>query len=128
MGEPSVFGNLYGEDELYSIPSRTMILLDREWTAYAEEEKNLLLKILASVKLSFASVQILHINGLSVNDLLPFNPSKVISFGVPVSPVQKMYEYIPVDEVHIIVADSLGLLDESRKKNLWLALRQMFGV
>jgi hypothetical protein len=127
MAESSVFENLYHE-ELYLVPARTLVLVDKPWGEITEEEKILLNKILGSVKLSVATVQILHNNALSVTDLLPFNPSRVISFGVSLSPVQKTYEYIPIDGFDVIVSDGLSNLDDARKKSLWVALRQMFGV
>jgi hypothetical protein len=127
MNEGSVFEHLY-QEELYVIPPRTLVLLDKEWPDFSEEEGALLTKILGSVKLSLASVQIIHQSNTSVSDLLSFNPSKIISFGVNVSPIQKQYEYVPLDGVHIIVSDALSRLDDQKKKSLWVALRQMFGV
>jgi hypothetical protein len=127
MADTSVFANLYQED-LYAIPARTLILIDRPWAEISEDQRVLLNKILGSVKLSIATVQILYRGNLSVNDLLPLNPGKVISFGVELMPVQKKYEYVPVDGLHIIISDGLSSLDDVRKKNLWLALRQMFGI
>ncbi len=127
MAEQSVFEHLYTED-LYSIPPRTIVLTDKPWDDHSEEEKLLLGKILGSVKLSLTGVQVLHRDNLEVSELAPMNPSKIISFGVSVRPVQKQYEYVPVDGFHILVSDSLSRLDDARKKSLWLALRQMFGV
>jgi len=127
MEEPSVFENLYPE-ELYLIATSTLILVDKPWHEITDEEKMLLNKILGSVKLSLAMVTVQHRQDTSVNDLLPLNVERLISFGVAVSPVQKRYEFVPVDGVQAIVADGLSDLDDSRKKNLWLALRQMFGI
>ena len=127
MEESPVFENLY-QEELYVIPARTLVIIDRPWVDLTEDEKILLAKILGSIRLSAASVQILERNNLTASDLLPLNPKRVISFGVKITPVQKLYEYIPVDGMHILVADPLAALDDGRKKNLWLALKQMFGL
>jgi hypothetical protein len=127
MAESSVFEDLY-QEELYIIAPSTLILVDKAWCDITDEEKVLLNKILGSVKLSLATVIVQHRQDASVNDLLPFNIQRLISFGVTVSPVQKQYEYVPLDGLQIIVADGLSELDDSRKKNLWLALRQMFGI
>jgi hypothetical protein len=127
MSDTSVFENLY-QEELYSIPPRTMILLNKSWDVVSEEEKNLLSKILGSVKLNAATVQIMTATDTSVTDLLNLNPSKVISFGVKVSPIQKMYENVPLDGISIIVSEPLQALDDQKKKSLWVALRQMFGI
>ena len=127
MAEQPVLEHLYPE-ELYNVPPRTLVLIDKPWADLTDEDKTLLTKILGSVKLSLSSVQILHLADLEVEDLAPMNPSRVISFGVTVRPVQKRYEYVHVDGYHILVSDGLAALDDARKKSLWVALRQMFGV
>jgi hypothetical protein len=127
MAEQSVFENLY-QEELYVIPPRTLIIVDRPWEVLGDNEQNLLIKILGSVKLSLSSVQIVHRPEAEADELAVFNPSRIISFGVKIRPVQKSYEYVPVDGYHILVADSLAALDDARKKSLWVALRQMFGM
>jgi hypothetical protein len=127
MEESTVFENLY-QEELYLIAPSTLILVDKPWNDITDDEKLLLNKILGSVKLSLAMVTVQHREDTSVNDLLPSNVQRLISFGVEVSPIQKRYEFVPVDGLKAIVADGLSDLDDSRKKNLWLALRQMFGI
>ena len=127
MAESSVFENLYTE-ELYRLPPSTLVLIDRPWSDVTEEERTLLSKILGSVKLSLSAVKILQRDHADVNDLGTLNSRKIISFGVDVNPVQKRYEYVPIDGVHVIVSDSLADLDDTRKKQLWIALRQMFGM
>jgi hypothetical protein len=127
MEEYSIFENLY-QEELYLIPPSTLILVDKPWVDITDEEKLLLNKILGSVRLSLATVTVQHRQDTSLNDLLPLNIERLISFGVAVSPIQKRYEFVPVDGLQAIVADGLSELDDTRKKNLWLALRQMFGI
>lgn len=127
MSTSSVFEYLY-QEELYLVPSRTIILLNKEWNETSDEERMLLNKILASVKLSTSTVQILKKDDLTVNDLLPLNPLRVISFGVNISPIQKTFEFVPLDGIPIIVSEPLSQLDDAKKKSLWLALRQMFGI
>jgi hypothetical protein len=127
MAETSVFEYLYHE-ELYSVPTGTMVLIDRPWADITEEHRILLGKILGSVRLSPATVQILERKDLSTSELAALNPRRVISFGVKISPVQKLYEHVPLDGMHLLLADSLPALDDARKKSLWLALKQMFGL
>ena len=123
----SVFESLY-QEEIYLVRPRTLVLLDKPWNDISDEERTLLTKILGSVKLSLSSVQVLHRESADVNDLSALNTERVIAFGTRLSPVHKQYEYVPVDGYHVIVSDSLSALDDARKKNLWLALRQMFGI
>jgi hypothetical protein len=127
MATSPLLENLY-QEELYVIPARTLVIIDQPWVDLMEDEKTLLIKILGSVRLSTASVQILERQDLPASDLLPLNPKRVISFGVKIAPVQKSYEYVPVDGMHILIADKLAALDDGRKKSLWLALKQMFGI
>jgi hypothetical protein len=127
MNSSTILENLY-QEEIYGLPARTLILIDRDWTEISNEEKVLLYKILGSVRLSAAAVQILHRDDLSINDLMPLNVKRIISFGVRVNPVQKQYEHVPMDGLDIILSDSLSSLDDARKKNLWLALKQMFTI
>src|SRR5687768_14253808 len=123
----SPFEHLYHED-LYLLPSRTLVLLDKPWEKLSETDQALLLKILSSVKLSLAAVQIIHCEDLSINDVERWLPKRVIAFGVRVSPVQKSYECVPINGLPVILSDGLSGLDDAKKKNLWLALKQMFGI
>lgn len=127
MADASVFENLY-QEELYVVPQRTLVLIDKPWDQLTESEHTLLVKILGSVRLSTAAVQIIHRQNSSITDLLTLHPLRVISFGVAISPVQTPYEFVPLDGVPVIVSESLSALDDAKKKSLWLALRQMFGI
>lgn len=123
----SVFESLY-QEEIYLVRPRALILIDKPWEHVSQDERVLLAKILGSVKLTLSTVQILHRESASLNELAPFNPERVIAFGTRVSPVHKKYEYLPVDGFHVIASDSLSMLDDAKKKSLWLALRQMFAL
>lgn len=123
----NVFENLY-QEELYVLPKRTLVLLDREWSALSEEEKVLLTRILGSVKLVPVSVQIYTTASVNVKDLAAFDPARIISFGPVIDGITGLYQFSEVDGVPVICADSLERLDDPRKKSLWGALRQMFGV
>jgi hypothetical protein len=123
----SPFEHLY-QEELYLLPSRTLVLLDKPWEQLSETDQALLVKILNSVKLSLAAVQIVHCGDVSINDVEQWSPKRVISFGVGISPVQKFYESFPVNGLPVILSHGLSALDDAKKKNLWLALKQMFGI
>ena len=49
--------NLY-QEELYRIPGKVIVVISRPWEEITYEDRTLLSKILGSVKLSLASVQI----------------------------------------------------------------------
>lgn len=123
----NVFETLY-QEELYVLPPRTVVLLDRQWAEIDDEEKILLTRILGSVKLTPASVQILTTGNIDIPKLTAFNPARVISFGPAVAGVTGMYQFNQINGIPVICADGLDRLDDPRKKNLWIALRQMFGI
>jgi hypothetical protein len=123
----SVFESLYHE-ELYLLPAHTLIVLHKPWNEHSEEEKTLLEKILGSVKLGLPSVRIITVSNLNEAIIKTYTPSRIISFGVPADSVSGKYQHTELAGVSIICADALASLDDARKKNLWLALRQMFSL
>jgi len=124
---PAVAETLFGED-LYQIPGRILIVIQKEWSDITPDEKNQLVKILAAVKLNIEAVQIISLETASIKKLSPFAPTRIISFGVPFQPEVKAYENTQIENINVISADSLSALDDVKKRNLWLALKAMFGV
>lgn len=127
MSQTSVIESLYQED-LYQIPSRVLIILSRSWEEHTEDERTVLSKMLAAVKLSLSSVQIMVQKDFSVDDLAPLAPTKVLAFGASLKSSDKLYEHLTVGGVSVIVADAINNLDDLKKKNLWIALKKMFGL
>jgi hypothetical protein len=119
--------SLYQED-IYLIPGKTLILLPVEWDAVSQEERNTLSKILAAVKLKLEMVQIISRSTVSIETLLPFSPTRIISFGVSLQPEVKPYDTTLLSDIKVIYADAIPALDDQKKRNLWLALRVMFGI
>jgi hypothetical protein len=115
------------QEELYDIPAGIIVVVSKNWEKYSTEEKELLTKILGSVKIDPASVQILARPALSLQSLKSFNPSVVLIFGSEIEEI-KPYEAVQAQGFSVIKADDLAILDDTRKKNLWLALKQMFGI
>jgi hypothetical protein len=127
VSQPSILENLYTE-ELYQVPPRLLVVISKPWSQVSEEERTVLTKMLVAVKLSLAAVHILHRTELSLNDLAAFNLEKVLCFGASLKGASKLYEHVVIDRTSVIVADALESLDDVKKKNLWLALKQMFGL
>jgi hypothetical protein len=122
-----IYENLY-QEELYQIRSTIVVVIPRDWASTSDEEKVLLSKILGSVKLNTARVQIISKASLSSKSLKFLAPTKVLIFGAAVEGDIKPYENHIIDGISVIKAEDLRQLDDVKKKNLWLALRQMFGV
>lgn len=113
-------------EELYKLPGRVIVLLPVPWETLSDDQVTLLGKILNSVRLSLAGVQILCREKADVHELNVFNPSVIISFGTAVN--LKIEPYTPgeVDGIRIILSDALNKLDDTKKKSLWNALKQAF--
>ena len=118
--------HLYSE-ELYQIPAGILIVIKKNWQDYTTEEKVLLTKILQSVKVNVAQVQIISMDRVSIHTLSGLSPSFVLIFGSEIPDI-KPYEVIPAQDFSMIRADDLGQLDDAKKKNLWAAMKQMFNI
>jgi hypothetical protein len=114
---------LYSE-EIYKVSPKLLIVIDKPWSNVTNDEKILLDKILKALKQSLASVQIQTRREFSIEDFKVFTPSFVLAFGSKLRNSDKMYEEIQMDGTSIVVADDLDQLDDVRKRNLWLTLRE----
>ncbi len=114
-------------EELYKLPSRTIVLLPVAWNELPEAEVVLLGKILSAARLSLAGVQIVNVKETSLDKLKVFNPSLIISFGVPLTSKPELYQAKTEDNITIIQSDRLSDLDDSRKKDLWNVLKKLLG-
>ena len=125
MTQTNGLENLYSE-ELYNIPPKVLIVISKPWCEIQEAEKTLLRKILGSVKLSLSSVQIINRVEFGLDDFNAYGPVSIIAFGATLKNSTKMYEKIMVERAAIVVADELHQLDDIRKRNLWLILKEVF--
>ena len=125
MTRPSILENLY-QEELYRIPGKVIVVICRPWEEIPAEDRILLSKILGSVKLSLASVQIRVYQEFSIKDFYPLAPTHIIVFGATLKNFSTTYEPLSVDNISIIMADELNQLDDLKKRSLWLALKQIF--
>ena len=125
MSNTILFKTTY-EEEIYSFPLPTTVVLNTKWTALTEAEVQLLSKILASVRLSLAAVRIVEAQKLDLSQWQE-KPSQLIGFGVTISGVN-LYEVITTPQTQLVVAESLGTLldDDDKKKRLWIGLKQLF--
>ena len=119
--------NIY-QEELYQIPGKVIVIVSKEWEEISSDEKIQLSKIMNALKINLDSICILMLKSISIGNLLPVSPSKVISFGVPFDPEISPYENIVLEGISVIKADALNILDDVKKRNLWLALKTMFNI
>jgi hypothetical protein len=114
------------QEEIYKIGPKLLIVIDKPWSEVSGDENILLEKILKALKLSLAAVQIQTTFQFSVEDFKIFSPSFIIAFGSKLKNSDKMYEAIQMDGTTLVAADGLDNLDEVKKRNLWITLRQLF--
>lgn len=113
-------------EELYNLSPKVIVLIPVPWETVPEEHVVLLGKILGSIRLSLAGVQILCREKVALPELEVFNPSAVISFGTALTPASELYTFSQTGGIRIVQSAALGALDEVSKKNLWNALKQAF--
>lgn len=123
----SALSYLYQED-LYTVPATVVVVIPRPWHNILDSEKALLAKILGSVRVSMDSVTIVSREAVTINSLHILKAQKVLIFGASVSGGINSYEHLNLEGISVIRADDFGALDDGKKKSLWLAMKQMFGV
>jgi hypothetical protein len=127
VSQSSVLENLYTE-ELYQVPSKVIVVVPKPWKEITEDERMVLSKMLVAVKLSMAHVHVVSRAQFAIEDFHAFPPQKVLAFGSAFNASSKLYEHLSVNGTSVILADALEQLDDTKKKSLWQALRQMFGI
>jgi len=114
------------QEEVYGLKPKVLVILGKDWSDVSTAEQLLLSKILESVKLSIAAVQIITIESFDLHDIVAYNPAQLISFGSKFKRAASLYEIITIEGASIILADPLDHLNDATKKSLWGALKQMF--
>lgn len=125
--DPAALPHLY-QEELYVFSSPVLVILPQPWERYVPSEQVLLEKILTSVKVDPSGVRVVVQPTVQLESLEIFSPSRVLIFGSEISDDVPLYKETAAQGFTVIRAEDLGQLDDQKKKNLWLALRQVFGV
>lgn len=115
----------YTED-LFLIPTPPTVVIGAPWKDLTDEEKELLSKILDSVKIGMAAVRIVVMAELDLSQWKE-KPSKLIGFGIKAHGIAQ-YELITTPQTQLVLADSLSVLcnNDELKKKLWGSLKQLF--
>lgn len=116
-------------EELYRIPTSLLIVLPTSWHDILDEDKALLTKILGSIRINIGSVNIQTFQSITPDLITSLQPSRVITFGSKIEGMAvSSYEKVMIGDVPVIHADALNVLDDQKKKSLWIALKQMFSL
>lgn len=115
-------------EELYSIQLLPTVLLTKPWLEVSDAEKEQLSKILSALKLPLERVTIKFQPAFNLSGWNE-KPEKLIYFGALPAGIS-YYEVIDVNGVSLVASESLEVLlgDESARKRLWGALRQLFSI
>ena len=127
MSQTNPLESLY-QEELYDLPSPLLIVLSKPWANLTTEELTTLTRMLNAVKLNLASVQIIVRKDFTTEELSAYSPQRILAFGSSLKGSSAVYENLSVDGVSVIVSESLGQLDDAKKKSLWMALKKMFNL
>jgi DNA polymerase III psi subunit len=119
------FKALYSE-EVYSFSSPVTIVIEVPWADINDSQRQLLSKILLAVKQSLESVRVLSLQKFDLSSYQE-KPSKIIAFITPPKGFG-LYEVVKTGDTSVIFSDSLETLitDDSAKRKLWAALKEMF--
>jgi DNA polymerase III psi subunit len=115
-------------EELYRLPKKVLVLMPQSWDSLNAEEETLLTKILASIRLPLSAVQVLSLNNCEIDSLKIYNPSHVLSFGTKLIHDTKPFSTEVIHGIQIVQSETLGNLDDLKKKSLWTALKQAFAL
>jgi hypothetical protein len=113
-------------ESIYNPEIKVLVLIPGPWSSLKEEEVVLLTKILNAVKLSFDGIQLMEREEISLEQLSIFEPTHVLLFGTKLIPEIQYYTTITLANTTAIQSDELSNLDDTQKKNLWMALKQAF--
>jgi hypothetical protein len=115
------------QEDLYHFSNPILVILSKPWDMYPSSDKILLNKILTSVKIDMDAAQMVVQPSVDLKSLKVYSPARVLIFGSEINQDVPYYQATPAQGFITIRADDLSLLDDQKKKNLWIALRQMFG-
>lgn len=122
----NTLGELY-QEEVYELPHPPVIVfLPVPWEQLSGEDVGLLSKILAAIKLSLAAVKVVIRPYVDLNGPDAGTGDLFLVFGCKTDPPLELYKKSTIrNNVNVITSDQLHELDDTRKRSLWLALKQV---
>lgn len=121
----AIFRESIFQEDLYKLPPRILVVIDRPWREISMAERELLQKILSAIRLTTDGVQIL--SGTQLDTGIISCAKSIISFGW--NPEGKsLFEPSTLHETPSIYSHSLSQLlsDDEAKKKLWQGLKRLF--
>lgn len=113
-------------EEIYNFRFPLVVVLNKPWSEQPEANREALVKLLAAVGHSTASVRMVHQEKL---DLQAWNdmPERLVAFVPPPAGVA-VNEKIVTPTTQMVVTEPLEVLlaDEGTKRKFWAAFRSLF--
>lgn len=113
-------------EDLYRIKGKVIILIPVRWEELPQAETDLLAKILESVQLSLAKVQVISAVNADVSAFAATEPAFIFSFGVAIKGIEEKYSITEQGGVKVMLADDLRNFDKHLKEKLWQELKRGF--
>jgi len=111
--------------------AKVLFIIPVPWERLSEADLATLSKMVGAIKRSLSSVQVLTLTETDTDDLQIYHPSRIVALGSTIKVSGKSiqpYQPFGYDQLLVVQADTLDQLDDTKKKNLWNALKEMFKV
>lgn len=127
MEEDFVFKSIF-QEEVYSIPTPVTVVLSKPWKDVPADQRQLLAKILQSIRLSPEAVRIIQQASFDLSPLAE-KPKRIIAFMPPPKGLLP-YEVIVTGGSSVVFSDDLEMLngDDAAKRKLWNTLKAFFST
>lgn len=116
---------LYTE-ELYRLPPKVTVAIEVPWREISDDNRTLLAKILDSIRLPIAAVRIVTVSVIDEEWVAAANAREIIAFGCKTRPELNGYMWSTIAGSAVLRCDALDVLDDTRKKSLWKALKEKY--
>lgn len=125
--DQEVFVNTY-QEEIFEFKPKPIVVINKAWEQIGEKERELLSKIISSLKISIDSITVVSQPTLNITSFKD-KTGKLIYFGDLLEGVSR-YEVLESEGLSFICSESLSELidNEPARKQLWLGLRRLFSV
>lgn len=120
--------SIFEDETLYRLPPRVVVVLSMEWERVTDEQRKLLSKILLAVNITLDEATIICAPDFTPEQLVHLDARQVLIFADNSQLEIKPYTPTSSGGVPVLLADELALLDEEKKRLLWAAMKEMFGI
>jgi len=116
------------QEEVFLLKPKPIVVINKAWESLGDKERELLAKIISALKITLDAVTVVSQPTLHVTSFHG-KTSKLIYFGELPAGVS-YYEVLESGNLSFICSESLSQLidNETARKQLWQALKQLFSI